>query len=226
MLASMPQPAPVPRRRLVRAERARTRPMVFPALRQPPPAARRNRFVRPQLVQSRRGRKSDGLLHRRPRPRPSSSPRRNSNSSSSTTASCCSNIGCAATRPSRRSASGGGSTIRCDGGNCRPSISPPAPNMTIIPRRARRCSPRPIPTLAPWTLVDFNDQALGRLTLLRDLLDRLPDTACRCPTSPVRRSLGAPLKERFGVLAPIADYRHRRPRRREDSLTTTDPRSQ
>jgi polyphosphate kinase 2 len=29
---------------------------------------------------------------------------------------------------------------------------------------------------APWTLVDFNDQALGRLTLLRDLLDRLPDT--------------------------------------------------
>ena len=25
---------------------------------------------------------------------------------------------------------------------------------------------------APWTLVDFNDQALGRLTLLRDLLDR------------------------------------------------------
>src|SRR6476659_3659318 len=29
---------------------------------------------------------------------------------------------------------------------------------------------------APWTLVDFNDQALGRLTLLRDLLDRVPDT--------------------------------------------------
>ena len=27
---------------------------------------------------------------------------------------------------------------------------------------------------APWTLVDFNDQRLGRLTLLRDLLDRLP----------------------------------------------------
>ena len=29
---------------------------------------------------------------------------------------------------------------------------------------------------APWTLVDFNDQSVGRLTLLRDLLDRLPDT--------------------------------------------------
>ena len=29
---------------------------------------------------------------------------------------------------------------------------------------------------APWTLVDFNDQKRGRLTLIRDLLDRLPDT--------------------------------------------------
>ena len=29
---------------------------------------------------------------------------------------------------------------------------------------------------APWTLVDFNDQPVGRLTLLRDFLDRVPDT--------------------------------------------------
>lgn len=29
---------------------------------------------------------------------------------------------------------------------------------------------------APWTVVDFNDQKHGRLTLIRDLLDRLPDT--------------------------------------------------
>ncbi len=28
---------------------------------------------------------------------------------------------------------------------------------------------------APWTLVDFNDQKRGRLALIRDLLDRLPD---------------------------------------------------
>ena len=28
---------------------------------------------------------------------------------------------------------------------------------------------------APWTVVDFNDQKVGRLTLIRDLLDRLPD---------------------------------------------------
>ena len=42
---------------------------------------------------------------------------------------------------------------------------------------------------APWTLVDFNDQPLGRLTLLRDLLDRVPGHgACRSPTSRGRRS--------------------------------------
>jgi polyphosphate kinase 2 len=29
---------------------------------------------------------------------------------------------------------------------------------------------------APWTLVDFNDQRRGRLTLIRHLLDHLPDT--------------------------------------------------
>ncbi|MDE2431613.1 MAG: polyphosphate kinase 2 [Burkholderiales bacterium] len=30
---------------------------------------------------------------------------------------------------------------------------------------------------APWTLVNFNDQRLGRLTLIRHLLDQLPDYA-------------------------------------------------
>ena len=59
---------------------------------------------------------------------------------------------------------------------------------------------------APWTLVDFNDQPLGRLTLLRDLLDRVPDT--ELPLAEIEwPPLGhAPLKERFGVLQPIPDY--------------------
>ncbi len=53
---------------------------------------------------------------------------------------------------------------------------------------------------APWTLVDFNDQRVGRLTMIRDLLDRLPDT--RVPVEP----LGLPPlrgklhQERYGVL--------------------------
>jgi polyphosphate kinase 2 len=59
---------------------------------------------------------------------------------------------------------------------------------------------------APWTLVDFNDQPLGRLTLLRDLLDRVPDTELplgEIPWPPLEHD---PLKERYGVLQPIRSY--------------------
>ena len=59
---------------------------------------------------------------------------------------------------------------------------------------------------APWTLVDFNRQPLGRLTLLRDLLDRLPD--CTLPLADVPwPPLGhKPHKERYGAVKPIPDY--------------------
>ncbi|HEX5238718.1 MAG TPA: polyphosphate kinase 2 [Sphingomicrobium sp.] len=59
---------------------------------------------------------------------------------------------------------------------------------------------------APWTLIDFNDQPLGRLTLLRDLLDRVPDT--ELPLSEIiwPPLANPPLKERYGVLHPIAAY--------------------
>jgi polyphosphate kinase 2 len=59
---------------------------------------------------------------------------------------------------------------------------------------------------APWTLVDFNDQRTGRLTLIRDLLDRLPDT--KIETAPIEwPQLGRkPHKEKFGVLKPIPGY--------------------
>ena len=59
---------------------------------------------------------------------------------------------------------------------------------------------------APWTVVDFNDQKLGRLTLIRDLLDRLPDTDV--PPEPLDwPELGhEPLGEDFGTLQPIAPY--------------------
>jgi polyphosphate kinase 2 len=59
---------------------------------------------------------------------------------------------------------------------------------------------------APWTLVDFNDQKRGRLTLVRDLLDRLPDT--RCEEKPVDWPplKGEPLTERFEVLQPLPPF--------------------
>lgn len=59
---------------------------------------------------------------------------------------------------------------------------------------------------APWTLVDFNDQKRGRLTLIRNLLDRLPDTSCPPAEIDLPPLEGKPAKERFGVLKPIANY--------------------
>ena len=57
---------------------------------------------------------------------------------------------------------------------------------------------------APWTLVNFNDQREGRLTLIRHLLDHLPSR--EVPEKEIEfKPLGhAPQKERFGgPLKPI-----------------------
>ena len=59
---------------------------------------------------------------------------------------------------------------------------------------------------APWTLVDFNDQPLGRLTLLRDLLDRVPDTELPLAEIPWPPLAEAPGKERYGVLQPLPPF--------------------
>jgi polyphosphate kinase len=59
---------------------------------------------------------------------------------------------------------------------------------------------------APWTLVYFNDQPLGRLTLLRDLLDRVPDTELPLAEIPWPPLAEAPGKERYGVLQPLPPF--------------------
>ena len=59
---------------------------------------------------------------------------------------------------------------------------------------------------APWTLVDFNDQKRGRLTLVRDLLDRLPDMHVAPPEIDFPQLGREPKEERYSVLDPIADY--------------------
>jgi polyphosphate kinase 2 len=59
---------------------------------------------------------------------------------------------------------------------------------------------------APWTIVNFNDQRRGRLTLVRDLLSRIPDTH-KEPEAIDFPDLGRePVGETYGVLRPIADY--------------------
>ena len=50
---------------------------------------------------------------------------------------------------------------------------------------------------APWTLVDFNDQRLGRLTLIRHLLDHLPDQKVPEQTIDMPPLEGRPGKESY-----------------------------
>jgi len=56
---------------------------------------------------------------------------------------------------------------------------------------------------APWTLVDFNDQKRGRLTLIRNLLDRLPDTHVEEPLVELPPLKGKPKKEKYRVVKPL-----------------------
>lgn len=59
---------------------------------------------------------------------------------------------------------------------------------------------------APWTLVDFNDQKIGRLTLIRDLLDRLP-TMQRSDSIVDLPPLGhEPLPEEYEKLQPLEPF--------------------
>ncbi|MET4132529.1 polyphosphate kinase 2 [Porphyrobacter sp. MBR-155] len=59
---------------------------------------------------------------------------------------------------------------------------------------------------APWRIVDFNDQRRGRLTLIRDLLERVPDTHEEPPAIDFPELGRKPATEKYGVLKPIADY--------------------
>jgi len=58
---------------------------------------------------------------------------------------------------------------------------------------------------APWTVVDFNSQKRGRLNLIRDLLDRLPDQEVAEELVEFPALKGKPGVERFrGPVKPIA----------------------
>ena len=56
---------------------------------------------------------------------------------------------------------------------------------------------------APWTLVDFNDQRRGRLTLIRNFLDRLPNTHVDQQLPIFEPLTVEPAKEEYGVVKPI-----------------------
>ena len=57
---------------------------------------------------------------------------------------------------------------------------------------------------APWRVVYFNDQRAGRLNLIRDLLDRLPDVRIPDPPLELPPLPRAPARERFrGPVKPM-----------------------
>ena len=62
-------------------------------------------------------------------------------------------------------------------------------------------------THAPWTLVDFNDQKMGRLTLIRDLLDRIPDTSIDDEPVDLPSLRKPPSREKYGKLRPLAPHK-------------------
>ena len=59
---------------------------------------------------------------------------------------------------------------------------------------------------APWTLVEFDDQQVGRLTLLRDFLDRVPDIKLPLPEVDWPPLPQEPSKETYSVLQPIEPF--------------------
>lgn len=60
---------------------------------------------------------------------------------------------------------------------------------------------------APWTLIEFNDQQVGRLTLLRDFLDRMPDTELPFPQVDWPPLPNEPSVEKYSVIEPITPFR-------------------
>lgn len=65
---------------------------------------------------------------------------------------------------------------------------------------------------APWTLVDFNDQRLGRLTLIRHLLDQLPEQQVPEQTIDMPALECKPGREHYPAgHAPLAPYALRQP---------------
>jgi hypothetical protein len=59
---------------------------------------------------------------------------------------------------------------------------------------------------APWCAVYFNDQRRGRLNLIRDLLDRLPDLRVEDEHLELPPLPGKPRRERFrGPVKPIRE---------------------
>ena len=134
--------------------------------------------------------------------------RRISSSYWSTTASCCSSTGCAATRHKQEERFAErlrGSAEGLEAVADRPEGARALRATT--PRRARRCSRRRTPNTRRGRWWISTTRSADASTLIRDLLDRLPDTAVEMPKIELPKLKGKPARERYGVLKPIPPFK-------------------
>ena len=127
------------------ADRARAHAMVFPALHRAPAGRRRDRVLRPLLVQPRRRRARDGLLHAQRIPRvhaPVPGTRADAGALGHPPVQILV-LGDAAR--SSAAASRRARPIRSSNGSCRRSTRPRSTSGTTTPRPRRRCSSTPTP---------------------------------------------------------------------------------
>ena len=138
------------------------------------PAGRRgDRAVRPVLVQPRRRRAGDGLLHRRgvpAVPAPGAGVRADAGRQRHPPGQA---LVLGVPRASSAAGSSCGRSTRCGSGSSRPPTSPRWTSGTTTPRPRRRCSCTPTPRDAPWTVIKSNDKKRARLEAMQHVLSRL-----------------------------------------------------
>ncbi len=158
------EPARVPRGRAARADRAREDADVRAALHPALPGGGRGRDLRPQLVQPRRGRARDGLLHRGAGARFLADVPLFEQADGRDRASSCSSTGWKSAPRSRPGGSRSASTTGARRGSSRRWTSSPTAAGTTTRARATRCSPPPTRDSAPWFVARSDDKKRLRLT--------------------------------------------------------------
>ncbi len=164
------EPAACPLRRLVEADRSRTRPVVLPALHRAPADGGQSRAVRPLLVQPGRRRAGDGVCHRG---RGGELPARRARvrgAARATAARDCSNSISRSGGRCSSSASTSAATIPSSNGRSPRSTSRPWTNGTTTRAPKQTCSASRIPPRRPWIVIHANDQRRARLEAIRAVL--------------------------------------------------------
>ncbi len=154
----------------------RARPVVLPALHPAPAHRGRDRAVRPLLVQPRRRRARDGLLHRRRIQRVHAPGARVRAQSGAQRHPPDQVLVLGEPRGAAPPLQGARDRTRSSSGSCRRSTSPRSTSGTTTPRPRRRCSSTPTPPMRRGPVVKSDCKKRARLNALRYVLHKLPYT--------------------------------------------------